>query len=386
MDLSISDNTLWAIALAMIILTATPAGIGSSSAELSTEYSIDITGSMDVPAQTVEAEFGEATISEVGKEEAGNVLGVSTDALANETYAIRVIEIVDGDRRNLATDFIQDGGDTETEFSLFGYDPGTYLVVITKNDGSELKAIEPFVVKGYTVDQQVSDVAQGSKLHVTVELTEVASDVDSPQAVNVTFTGNDEVRSTEAEKTGDLQYNATFETDSLSTGQYEVYSGVESGETIFGYNELVGLSPAQGFEITSQEETPTSTSTATETETSTSTPTATETEESVEGVTTDQATESVTATTPPAQSTESTQSSPSEADPNSAEREGEDTVGATSTVDSPTEDSTPSDQTDQESMTRTEVAETTATTPVIPNLVIWILMLTTVLVAQRLHD
>lgn len=370
----------------LIVLVVVAGAIAGVSAELSDEYSIDIDGSMDIPDQTVETEFGEATISEVGKEEAGNVLGVSTDALANETYAIRVIEIVDGDRRNLATDFIQDGGDTETEFSLFGYDPGTYLVVITKNDGSELKAIEPFVVKGYTVDQQVSDVAQGSKLHVTVELTEVASDVDSPQAVNVTFTGNDEVRSTEAEKTGDLQYNATFETDSLSTGQYEVYSGVESGETIFGYNELVGLSPAQGFEITSQEETPTSTSTATETETSTSTPTATETEESVEGVTTDQATESVTATTPPAQSTESTQSSPSEADPNSAEREGEDTVGATSTVDSPTEDSTPSDQTDQESMTRTEVAETTATTPVIPNLVIWILMLTTVLVAQRLHD
>ena len=370
----------------LIVLVVVAGAIAGVSAELSDEYSIDIDGSMDIPDQTVETEFGEATISEVGKEEAGNVLGVSTDAPENETYAIRVIEIVDGDRRNLATDFIQDGGDTETEFSLFGYDPGTYLVVITKNDGSELKAIEPFVVKGYTVDQQVSDVAQGSKLHVTVELTEVASDVDSPQAVNVTFTGNDEVRSTEAEKTGDLQYNATFETDSLSTGQYEVYSGVESGETIFGYNELVGLSPAQGFEITSQEETPTSTSTATETETSTSTPTATETEESVEGVTTDQATESVTATTPPAQSTESTQSSPSEADPNSAEREGEDTVGATSTVDSPTEDSTPSDQTDQESMTRTEVAETTATTPVIPNLVIWILMLTTVLVAQRLHD
>lgn len=370
----------------LIVLVVVAGAIAGVSAELSDEYSIDIDGSMDIPDQTVETEFGEATISEVGKEEAGNVLGVSTDALANETYAIRVIEIVDGDRRNLATDFIQDGGDTETEFSLFGYDPGTYLVVITKNDGSELKAIEPFVVKGYTVDQQVSDVAQGSKLHVTVELTEVASDVDSPQAVNVTFTGNDEVRSTEAEKTGDLQYNATFETDSLSTGQYEVYSGVESGETIFGYNELVGLSSAQSFEITSQEETPTSTSTATETETSTSTPTTTETEESVEGVTTDQATESVTATTPPAQSTESTQSSPSEADPNSAEREGEDTVGATSTVDSPTEDSTPSDQTDQESMTRTEVAETTATTPVIPNLVIWILMLTTVLVAQRLHD
>ena len=370
----------------LIVLVVVAGAIAGVSAELSDEYSIDIDGSMDIPDQTVETEFGEATISEVGKEEAGNVLGVSTDALANETYAIRVIEIVDGDRRNLATDFIQDGGDTETEFSLFGYDPGTYLVVITKNDGSELKAIEPFVVKGYTVDQQVSDVAQGSKLHVTVELTEVASDVDSPQAVNVTFTGNDEVRSTEAEKTGDLQYNATFETDSLSTGEYEVYSGVESGETIFGYNELVGLSSAQSFEITSQEETPTSTSTATETETSTSTPTTTETEESVEGVTTDQATESVTATTPPAQSTESTQSSPSEADPNSAEREGEDTVGATSTVDSPTEDSTPSDQTDQESMTRTEVAETTATTPVIPNLVIWILMLTTVLVAQRLHD
>ncbi len=370
----------------LIVLVVVAGAIAGVSAELSDEYSIDIDGSMDIPDQTVETEFGEATISDVGKEEAGNVLGVSTDALANETYAIRVIEIVDGDRRNLATDFIQDGGDTETEFSLFGYDPGTYLVVITKNDGSELKAIEPFVVKGYTVDQQVSDVAQGSKLHVTVELTEVASDVDSPQAVNVTFTGNDEVRSTEAEKTGDLQYNATFETDSLSTGEYEVYSGVESGETIFGYNELVGLSSAQSFEITSQEETPTSTSTATETETSTSTPTTTESEESVEGVTTDQATESVTATTPPAQSTESTQSSPSEADPNSAEREGEDTVGATSTVDSPTEDSTPSDQTDQESMTRTEVAETTATTPVIPNLVIWILMLTTVLVAQRLHD
>lgn len=243
-----------------IILILFVGGVVGVTAELSTKHSVDIAGSMSIPTQTVETEWGEATITEVGKKESGETLELSTDAPENESYAIR---IVDSEERNLETDFIDDGGDVQRDFVLNRYDPGTYVVALTQDDGETAVEVEPFIVKGYTVDQSVRDVTEGGAITVDIQLTAVTDDPANPQAVNVTLFGNDVTRSAEATKTDENSYQANFSTNGLSTGSYDVYTGVETTGDIYGYNELIGLSDSTSVTIEDSE---------TETETETPTP------------------------------------------------------------------------------------------------------------------
>jgi hypothetical protein len=240
-----------------VILILFAGGIVGVTAELSTEHSVDIADSMNIPAQTVETEWGEATITEVGKEESGESLDVSTNAPENESYAIR---IVDSEERNLETEFVDSGGDTETSFLLNRYDPGTYVVALTQDGGDTAVEVEPFIVKGYAVDQSVNDVTKGNSITADIQLTAVSDDPADPQVVNMTLFGNGVTRSAEATKTDENSYQANFSTDELSTGSYDVYTGVETTGDIYGYNELIGLSDSVSVTVEDSEtETPTST-------------------------------------------------------------------------------------------------------------------------------
>lgn len=231
--------------LAVSVVTS---GVIGVSAELSSEHSIDITGSMDIPEQTVDTEWGEATITEIGKEEAGESLRVSADAPKNNSYVIR---IVDSDETRLAGKSVP-GGDADRSFSLNRYVPGTYVVAITQ-DRDTAHAVEPFVVKGYTVEQSTSDVTAGTNINIDIQLTEVNSRTSSPQAVNVTLYGDDVMRSTEATKINKTNYEASFRTDQIPTGTYEIYSAVETTGDIYEYDELVGVSDSISVTVSERE-------------------------------------------------------------------------------------------------------------------------------------
>jgi hypothetical protein len=372
----------------LIVLVVVVGAIAVVSAELSDEYSIDIDGSMDIPDQTVETDFGEATISEIGKEEARNFLGVSTDAPENETYRIQIIER-DGNNNLLLESERIDGGDTQTEFYLDPGDsldePGTYIVTTVPVEGNEPKSIEPFIIKGYSVNQRTSDVTKGTSISVTVELLEINSQADSPQAVNVTLTGNGESQSTVAQEVGELQYRATFETDSLPTGEYQVYSGVENGDSIYGYDELIGLSSSETVEVQSQStDTPTPTPTATETSTPTpTTPPATESEDSEEEVAGGgfEANKSSTSTTPTAEPELTGQTAPTE-----RASDGPDNDGVVSATRAAAQDSLTPTQSQSKSPAQTEAVDTTATgTPIMPHLAGLLLLSTLLLFTRRLR-
>lgn len=240
-----------------IIIIFLVGGIAGVSAELSTEHSVDITGSMDIPAQTVETEWGEATITEVGKQEAGERLEVSTDVPENESYAIRV---VNSEEQNLETEFVDAGGDVETSFLLDRFDPGTYVIALTQSSGDTAVEVEPFIIKEYAIDQSASDVTQGESITVDIQLTDVTDDPTDPQTVNVTLFDDDITRSAEATKTGENSYQANFTTNRLSTGSYDIYTGIETSGDIYGYTELVGLSDSISVTI-EDSETPASAST-----------------------------------------------------------------------------------------------------------------------------
>jgi|APHM01.1.fsa_nt_gi hypothetical protein len=247
-----------------IILIILGGGITGVTAELSTEHSVDIAGSMNIPAQTVETQWGEATITEIGKEESGENLEVSADAPENESYAIR---IVDTEERNLETRVVDEGGDTETSFRLNRFDPGTYTVVLTQASGDTGLEVEPFIIKGYTVDQSVSHNTEGKLINVDIQLTPAADDPADPQAVNVTLFGDDVTRSVEATETGENSYQANFSTDGLPAGSYDIYTGIETSGDIYNYEELIGLSGSTSVTVEDgQSSTPTTTPEPTETD------------------------------------------------------------------------------------------------------------------------
>lgn len=241
----------------LVVILILVGGVAGVTAELSTEHSVDIAGSINIPAQTVETEWGEATITQVGKEKLSENLEVSTDAPENESYAIR---IVDSEERNLEARFIDEGDDVEASFALNRFDPGTYVVVLTQDGGDTAVALEPFIIKGYTIDQSVSDATGGESISVDIQLTSVVDDPVDPQAVNVTLFGNDLTRSVEAKKTGENSYQANFTTEELSTGSYNIYTGIETNDDIYGYNELIGLSDSSSVTVEdSENSTPTPT-------------------------------------------------------------------------------------------------------------------------------
>jgi hypothetical protein len=264
-----------AVIVVMIMLAGGVAGV---TADLSEEHSIDIVGSMSIPTQTVKTGFGEAAITEIGKKEAGETLEISTDVPENESYAIRIVEIVDGDRRILESEFVE--GDVERSFFLDRYDPGTYVVALTKNGADDIVEVEPFVVKKYAVNQSAGDVTKGQKITVDIQLTEVSRRGDGPQAVNVTLHGSGVVRFAKGIKTGENIYRANFSSNKLPVGSYDIYSGVETDDDIFNYTELVGVSDPISVTIKTTETptpTPPPSSNPTPTPTPTSTPTPTPT-------------------------------------------------------------------------------------------------------------
>lgn len=366
----------WRMFLMMIVIVGTIAGV---SAELSSEHSISIDGSVDIPDQTVSTEFGEATISEVGKEETGNTLAVSADAPANDSYVLRII---DNQQRNLESRSV--AGSVDEEFILDRFEPGTYIVAITKNNGDDAEAVEPFVVEGYRVTQQTADVTKGADITIEIKLTKINNRVGSPQAVNVTLFKNEEVRTTEAKKVENLQYNATFETDSLSTGEYEFYTGVESGGSIYGYDELIGLSSKGRVTIKAQ-----STASPTSTTSPTVTSTPTEADDSTIGGggggvgPSESGTETSMSTS--VKTTEKESLSPTEP-PTADETEPVNKNGSGTPKSTQRISSTIVNETRSETPAQTESIETTATgTPVIPSLTVGLMIVFSLLLGQRLR-
>lgn len=359
----------------IIILVVVGGVVAGVSAELSNDHSISIEGSMDIPDRTVETEWGEATISEIGKEQRGDSLDVSTNAPTNDSY---VLSIVNSQETILRSE--GGTGDVDKTFGLTGTagEPGTYVVAMTKDGGDEAEAVEPFIVEGYDVEQQATDISKGEELTVSVTLTKIESRVESPQVVNVTLTGNNELRAVEAAKIDELQYEATFETGSLSTGNYEVFTGVEGSDSIYGVDELIGLSSAEDVEIQEQAE-----------ETQTESPTPTE-----EGGGGAGGGVGVSGSATP-ESVETGQSaSPEETTGTDTDVDGVTSTGRESTEDGATSTSAVSDENPPEATTAytSEGMETTITgtpattstgTPVIPNLTLLILLISIILIGYR---
>lgn len=349
------------------------------------DYEITLDREVDIPDRTLDTDSGEFTVSAVGRYATGDVVEVTTSAPDNSEYAIR---LVDSQERLRASAYAE--GDASARFSLDRYDAGTYAVVITnESDADDVYAIKPLVIYGYTVTQQTSsEIEEDSTLTVEFSLTMADDvDVDKPPASVEVALGNDSTSlTTTATRTEDLNYTAEIDTDALSPGDYRLYTGVQRDNTVYGYQELIGVNTYQVSVVEATTATPTPTETQTSTSGSgggtqsgssgptagTQTSTSTATAETATGTSMPNATRTVTSTATSAVRDTAT----------SSETPGDrpDGDGGT-TVPSPTSDIPPTTAVQSESGASTPVS-----TPVLPDGGVFLLCLVAVAIASRIRQ
>ncbi|RDZ52646.1 hypothetical protein C5C07_12785 [Haloferax sp. Atlit-4N] len=264
-----------ALLLALVLVCSAVAPL---TAAQSADYDVDIDGDLDIPDRTISTQWGDQTIEAIGSASEDGYLSVSTDGPSGDSYSIRV---VDSQQRLRDSQYV-DGGSASASFSLDRYDPGTYAIALT-NGTETVYAVEPFIINGFDVEQTAADrVESDDELLVEVNLSKVSNDVESPPAGVEVVLGNESasVRTTATRQTG-LNYTATVDVASLSTGDYRLYSAAQTGDEVFGEPELVAVSGTQSVSVVEEGSLEDSdstdgsddTTTTETTETATSTPT-----------------------------------------------------------------------------------------------------------------
>ncbi|SDX92603.1 RodZ family helix-turn-helix domain-containing protein [Halobellus clavatus] len=254
-----STRVCFAVLLIVCVSVAPVAG-------QSDDYEITLGEEVDIPERTLDTDSGEFTVSVAGRYAEGDTVDVSTSGPGGTSYAVRLF---DSQEYLRASRYPEEDGNVQ--FSLSRYDPGTYAIVITpESNADEILAIKPLVIYGYTVSHTTpNETAVDSTLTIEFSLDRVSGEVEEPPAsVEVTL-GNDSTSlTTEATRTSDLNYTAKIDVDPLSPGDYRLYTGIQRDNTVYGYQELIGVNTYQVSVVESTAtETPTETPTATQTQT-----------------------------------------------------------------------------------------------------------------------
>ncbi|WP_416840429.1 cell surface protein [Haloferax sp. DFSO52] len=321
------------------------AAVASPSLGASAEYDITIDGALDTVDRTVSTSYGEFTITEIGRADAGESVTIAVDASTTADYTITVLDGEQRIRRSQAA-----SGDTTATFDTEGMEAGTYAVTVGNQSTDEVYEVEPLVIRAYDVVVESDNTAEAdSSLDVTIELDQLEAG-EPVHEVQVALTDGSQDIKVDATKVSDSTYTATVPLDKFAPGDYSLYAVVRSDDTTLGENELVGVSDERPIEVveassttestqttestgggstggsdstatattdsTTVTETTTPEDTATTTQTTTDGPTVTETTASTEDTaTTTQTTDDVL--TPNDQSTSSTRTTSSEL-PNTA--------------------------------------------------------------------
>jgi PGF-CTERM protein len=219
----------------LILVVALPGASGANSAD----YEITLNESVNIPERTLETDSGNYTVASIGQYAAGGTVDVGTSGPPNSSYAVRLI---DSQERSRVTAYV--AGNGSRQFSLAGYEPGTYAVVVTnESDADTVYDVKILVISGYTVTHSTpSEIEHNTTLSVEFRLQRVNEDVaESPEEVEVAIGNGSTSVMTEATRTSGLNYTAEIDTRSLAPGEYQVYTGVQRNNTVYGYKEFVGV-------------------------------------------------------------------------------------------------------------------------------------------------
>ncbi|MFA1610773.1 PGF-CTERM sorting domain-containing protein [Halobellus rubicundus] len=220
----------------LLLLTVTIPGASGTDGG---DYGITLNESVDIPERTLETDSENYTVASIGRYVEGETVTVRTDGPENTSYAVR---LVDSRERSRMTAYV--AGNGSRQFPLAGYEPGTYAVVITnESDADTVYDVKLLVVSGYTVTHLTpSEIEHNTTLSVEFRLRRASEGVaESPEEVEVAIGNGSMSIRTEATRTFGLNYTAEIDTRSLAPGEYQLYTGVQRNDTVYGYKEFVGV-------------------------------------------------------------------------------------------------------------------------------------------------
>lgn len=240
---------------------------------LTASYDLTVSGSVDTPSRTVTFDGDTYQVSGVATAKPGETLSVDVTAPSETDYRVN---LYNSDRQIQAQ---RPGtGTSDVQFDLTGYEPGSYMLLLSK-DG-DYKTIFPVVVSGYEITVEAPSTATvGESVTVAVTLTQI-TDVEDPNAVTVVVTNATHTQRVTATHQDAATYRATISLHDVSPGEYRVYAVVEGTDSAFtkNRNELLGVSDATTLTVTGRD-TPSTTKTDGQTPTTaTTTPSPTDTE------------------------------------------------------------------------------------------------------------
>jgi hypothetical protein len=208
----------------------------------STEYDVDVDGSIDTADRDVTVDGDTFTVTAVGTVSHGEAIAATVDAPAESNYDLY---LYDSDRR--VTDAVDMDGSGSAEFETDYLSPGSYVVAVYTSEGT-IAAVQPVVVSGYDVSVDApTSVTAGTAATVDVTLTET-TDAPDPERVEVVVLRDGSVV-TRVDATADGDGFAASLPSDLAAGEYRYYVGVRGPTEVNGRHELVALDDGERLRV-----------------------------------------------------------------------------------------------------------------------------------------
>lgn len=226
-----------------IVLVLLSLVAGGALAQSDRNFSLSTDSEFDVPDRAVTFEGDNYEITSITQAEKDSLLSVTGDGPTGTGYDI----ILYSAERQIVLNRGTFAGEQSVSINL-SYSPGTYTLAIDSRAGGT-EVVHPVVIKGYDVSVSAAEsVTNGDAVEVEIELANQTSDTSLSDVEVVIANQSESVRKTANESGG--SYSATIQTDSLSTGEYELYATARGTEQVNGRNEVLGLSARSSLEIT----------------------------------------------------------------------------------------------------------------------------------------
>lgn len=198
----------------------------ASVATAAASYELEVSNSIDGPAQEFTVEGETFTVSSLSYHEPGDPIEASVTQSGGDGAEYELL-LYDAERR-IEKNTRPQSGDGGFTFATDDLSAGTYVLVVEEDD---FEAVHPIVVQGYDVqfDTQTA-VATGESWTATADL-DAYEDAPAVHSVEFVLLGEDTEEQFEATATGEGSYEATVRAPERA-GQYRF------GVTVRGSNEV----------------------------------------------------------------------------------------------------------------------------------------------------
>lgn len=208
-------------------------------------YGLDSPSAVDVPDRTMSVGYEGFDVGGIARVERGEDLLVRATAPPDTRYRI---ELYSSHRMGLAMSDRTLRGNGSASFETGYLTPGSYVAALF--EGTELRAVLPVVVEGYTVAVDAPDTVEaGTDATVTATLTKDPASPDRSRVeLVVVDRASGEIAIQRAMTADTAGHSTTVSPD--EPGEYDVYVNVRGQKSVRDQRVLLGFSDPRPLSVT----------------------------------------------------------------------------------------------------------------------------------------